>query len=248
MFVNRVLISVLALAAVAIPASATTTTVYCSNGCGANNEAAFNSATASLFFGSGLENFTAPNGTYSSGLVDADSTTGLDFFGYSFTTQNGVTVTGGVLGQTASGQNTTLQAQLPAGIVYAFAGTISATTASSPCFETAGIVSSGNCNNTVVITGPSDIEFFGVLSTTPLASVYLGTFNGNPGSLRIDTFELGEQADAPTPEVATLLMIGSGLIMMRFLKRRASYSRAAAASSRNQVAEPSLRVALRVAN
>ncbi len=193
-------------------------------------------------FASGFESFTASDGTYAAGLLNADSTTGLDFFGYNGSTQDGVTVTSGVLGQTTSGSNTTLQSQLPGSLVYAFAGTISATSASSPCIETAGIVSSGNCNNTLVITGSSDTEFFGVVSSSPLSSVYIGTFNGNPGSLKIDTVELGEEP-AATPEAATLLMIGSGLVVMRFLKHRVNYRSAAAASSKNQVAALPLRVA-----
>ena len=144
-----------------------------------------------LTFGTGLENITATNGTYALGLLDADSTTGLDFFGYNGATQDGVTVTGGVLGQTTSGVNTSLQAQLPTGLVYAYAGTISATSASSPCIEPISSVSSfgnSNCDATVVISGPSDTEFFGVISSTPLSSVFIGATGGFPGSLQITSF------------------------------------------------------------
>ena len=62
--------------------------------------------------------------------------------------------------------------------------------------------------------------FFGVRSATAITSL---TIQG-PGvtELGLDNFEFGspQQEVGETPEVATFLLIGTGLCMMRFLRKR----------------------------
>jgi hypothetical protein len=58
--------------------------------------------------------------------------------------------------------------------------------------------------------------FFGVRTDAPITSLVFSTGVFTRGSL--DNFEVGTQAE--TPEVATLLAIGTGLIAMRWMRRR----------------------------
>jgi hypothetical protein len=59
--------------------------------------------------------------------------------------------------------------------------------------------------------------FFGYTSATPITSVTITPLLSND-VLGIDNFELGQEA--PTPEMGTLVLIGSGLVFLRFIQRR----------------------------
>ncbi len=63
-----------------------------------------------------------------------------------------------------------------------------------------------------------DSIYFGFTSATPITSVVISPILASD-QLGIANFELGE-APAPTPEVGTLLLIGTGLILMKFMHRR----------------------------
>lgn len=236
MHFQRFLISILGLVVVGIPASASTI-VYCNSGCGANNETAFNNAIAaeSLFFPTGLENFsTDTSGTDTAGLINADATTGLDFYGFENTgssgIQKGVTVSGSILEQNPFylGQNTALEVQFPSAIL-AFAANVSVDPSASsgnPCIEvgvTAPTFNTSNCNNQVSISSSSDTEFIGVISDTQLSNVFLGyaaNSGGQSGQLEIQSFELGIDPPPDVPEVASLIMIGTGLTFLGAMRRR----------------------------
>lgn len=219
---KSLMISMLGLVGLMGPASASTV-IYCNQSavCGSNNETAFNTVatTDGLDFGSGFESFLS-NGDYTAGLTSADSITGLDFYAYNNTTQDGVTVTGNVLQQNVYGGNTSIETVLPTGLIYAYAFNISVASGSAfPCIEliSGPPVTGGACNNQLNISSSSDTEFVGVISTTPLTDVFVGTYSGSPGDLQIKDFELGQ---AQTPEVSTLLLIGTGLITLRLVHRR----------------------------
>lgn len=72
-------------------------------------------------------------------------------------------------------------------------------------------------NGALEQSGNSTPVFFGVTSDTPFSSFTITTYN-SVDHLVIDGVEVGT-SDAQTPEVATLLMIGSGLLMLRFGRR-----------------------------
>ena len=219
------------LTVVGVPASASTI-IYCneSSDCSSNNQTAFNNAIASqgLFFPEGLENFSADTSMiYTSGLLNANSITSLNFLGYKNTggsgTQVGVTVSGNNLTQSAAGgdtgEDTALEIQLPSE-VYAFAANISVlSTSGSPCIEfnvTAATFNNSNCDVQMSISSSSDTEFVGVVSSAPLTDVFIGYTGAVDGSLEVKSFEVGE----PAPEVATLLMIGTGLTCLGVARRR----------------------------
>jgi len=60
--------------------------------------------------------------------------------------------------------------------------------------------------------------FFGVRTDAPITNLIFST--GVFTKISADNFEIGAQAE--TPEVATLLAIGTGLIAMRWMRRRRS--------------------------
>lgn len=76
---------------------------------------------------------------------------------------------------------------------------------------------------TVPTFTPQTVAFFGVTSDAPITGIdltVLGTvFNGSTTGL-IDNFAFGT-ASADTPEVASKILIGSGLVLLAGLKRRA---------------------------
>ncbi|HML18917.1 MAG TPA: PEP-CTERM sorting domain-containing protein [Bryobacteraceae bacterium] len=212
-------ISILGLAMGLAPAWGSTV-VYCnqSAACGTNTEAAFETATASLTF----ESVDLTNGTYAEpGYSNADGITGLDLLGFNnTTTPYSVTVAGGVLEQSISGSNTSIEIELPSN-VYALEIMVSVTEGlANPCVELVTSASSfngTNCNNQLNISSSSDVEFVGVVSTSPIADVFIGSIGaGQP--LAISGIELG--TESPTPEAGTLLLIGTGLVGMRFMNRR----------------------------
>ena len=66
--------------------------------------------------------------------------------------------------------------------------------------------------------GSGSSGFFGVRTDAPISNLIFSTGVFSKGS--VDNFEIGAQAE--TPEVATLLAIGTGLIAMRWMRRRRS--------------------------
>jgi len=213
-------ISILGLAMGLAPAWGSTV-VYCnqSAACGTNTEAAFETATASLTF----ESVDLTNGTYAEpGYSNADGITGLDLLGFNnTTTPYSVTVAGGVLEQSVGGPGTSIEIELPSD-VYAVELMVSVTSGSAnPCVELVTSPSSfnnTNCNNQLNISSSSDVEFIGVVSTSPITDVFIGTTTGAGQPLAISNIELG--TESPTPEAGTLLLIGTGLVGMRFMNRR----------------------------
>ena len=178
---KSIAISILGLACLIGPAWGSTV-VYCNESvCGANTETAFNTATSALSFGSGFEDFLT-NGSYAAGLSNADGITGLDYLSYnSSSTQEGVTVTSNVLDENASGVPNSIEIELPSN-VYAFGATFSTQSGgAAPCIELVSSPSqftSNNCNYQLGISSPSDVEFFGVVSSTPLTDIFIGSING----------------------------------------------------------------------
>jgi hypothetical protein len=199
---ERILISVLALATVAKPAWATSTTVYCTASCGANDQTAFNNATAGVFF-QGIT-FTVANMTASTTYSDPNGVTLTDY-----NNNNTLSVTGGNLVDTGSWG---FAAALPS-VVYDFWFVITA-----PAFSTlnAGFTAPDGAYSNSFTIGSSGIFFFGVTSTAPITNLVF--HNGATQTDALTGFDFASQTQ--TPEAATLLLIGTGLILLRFFKKR----------------------------
>ncbi len=229
MMTRDVLMSIVALAGLAAPAHANITYTYCDSGCNDNTGTKSYTDWQSATGATGLS-FSTPITFLSGGLdvsgVYTDAGTGTVFTGYNGSNVDGsVAVLGTALAQGNNGSNTGFEIKLPAN-TYAFAVFI-------------GSCSSGLCNNlgfalyaigqgdhtsfgtnySLTVPGGGSSQFFGIVSDTPLDYLFISSSPNSP-KIGINSFEVGAAADAPTPEVSTFLLIGSGLVLMRFLRRR----------------------------
>lgn len=217
----RLLTSVLALAAAVVPASAST--VYCSTFCGGNNQTAFINATTSLFFPN------APITFSSGGLVPPDldqyidSPSNVNFFDFrngSLDNVFGFTSVGTALRVIAGDL---IKITLPANVLAFAVDFVQSSATATFCIEAQSTFDSNACQPDSFFPGTS-AQFLGLVSTTPISNVWIGPIT-QAGSTQLNDFELGiGQIQPPppaTPEVATFLMIGSGLISLGVLRRKA---------------------------
>lgn len=223
MFTRDVLISIVALAGLAAPAHATVTFSYCDSGCTDNTGTKSYTDWRSAPGATGLA-FSSPITFVSGGLssgVYTDAGTGTVITGYNGSNiDTQVAVFGTALAQGANGSNTGFEIKLPAN-TYAFAAIIGACGSSvcnNPIFALYA-VGQGNHTSfgtnyglTVPTGGPA--QFFGIVSDVPLDYLFISSAGSFP-KIGIDSFEVGQ-----TPELSTFLLIGSGLVAMRFLRRR----------------------------
>lgn len=215
---NRLTILLLALTALTVPASATIQFSYCSSGCSSTGGSygAWDTATGSagLVFSGSPITFSA--GGLSSGIYTDG--TGTLFTGYSNATNtDSLTLSGAALAQTANGTNSGIEIALPAN-TYAFAMILTTVSGfGSPYVELNDRILS-NSNYSMVVPSGGTQEFFGFLSDTAITSLYVGNLDNLSGKVQIDSFELGESA--PTPEVSSLVSLGTGLVLVGFLLRR----------------------------
>jgi hypothetical protein len=179
--------------------------MYCDTYCGADTIAAFNAATGNLggatpdLFTSG--NITVNGSGYSQYL---DITTGLLFFDDTYNANVNLVLVGSTL-EVGSPVDSVL-ITVPTGVT-AFVVTLSA----------------GGSGQSYVINGvtvflTSSAQFGFVDPTGNIGNILIGHSSGGP--LVFDNFDVsGGSSQSPTPEVGTLLLIGAGLIAMRWMKR-----------------------------
>jgi hypothetical protein len=220
---KRLTILMLALAALTVPAWASVQYSYCSSGCNitGGSYATWDTGpgSAGLTFSPSLTTFFAAN--LSSGVYTDPS--GAVFTGYSGGSTTPLQVSGSALAQTGAGSATwAMNIALPSN-TYAFAMMLSSSSFSNPWVElVSGIANftNGNANYNIVLGGSGATAFFGVTSDAPLTNIVVGNLNsGNP--FTIQSFELGQTAAlADAPEASTLVLIGGGLALFGFLRRR----------------------------
>ncbi len=211
----RILASLLVLACGAIPASATLTTY--------TTQSSFNAATTAQSF----QNITFPSGSDGTSYTDPTSQV-------VFSSGNGLT---GITAPTGWPTDSSLEISpnasainilsivLPSLVtsVSLFVGpqdfsafNIDITAAGGNSYHNGGEIQTGSVMNPV---------FFGITSDTAFSTFTITTF-ANVDHIAIDGVQVGQsQEQAQTPEVATLLMIGSGLLMLRFGRRWMPHSR-----------------------
>lgn len=215
--VPRLTIFVLLLAAVAAPASATITYTSCSSGCSSSSGtyAIFQTAPGSAGLAFSMSPATFAAGGLSGGVYTDPS--GTVFTGYSGASIDTLmSVSGGSLLEGNNGTGTGIEIKLPAN-TYAFAMDITTVSGfGSPVVEP-GDHNVNNSNYGILIPTGGSVQFFSIVSSTPISELFVGPTSSS-GRLQINDFELGESS--PTPEVSTIVLIGSGLVVLGLLRRR----------------------------
>src|SRR5262249_35637918 len=139
--------------------------------------------------------------------------------GYSnATTSNALTTSGTTLAQTVNGTGSGIQITVPAN-TYAVAFILTTVSGfGSPLIELGDRIVA-NANYQMSIPGGSAL-FFGILSDTPLTSLFVGNNSNLDGKVQINSFELGQGGGAQTPELSSLALIGTGLVSLGLLRRK----------------------------
>jgi hypothetical protein len=204
MLAQRFLIPVFAL--IAWPTSAATVTY--------TDPATFNNATQSLFFTQinfNTATFLSSNGyTDASGAVFDDSNQNRTKLGRSASCFN--TCTNGEVTDAYFGFSISLPINIGAFAFYV----------ASPQGETVTVSFSGSgAPFSTQFTAVSSGVFFGTTTDTPVTGF---TISGQifQDTIALDNFEIAQSGPPPpnAPEAATFLLIGSGLVFMRLLRRR----------------------------
>ena len=205
------------LAALAAPTYASIAYTSCTSGCSATSGtyASWQSATGSagLTFSTSPDTFTA--GNLSSGVyLDP---TGTVFTGYSSPTviDTGTFVSGSSLLQSTGGGGAGFEILLPAN-TYALAFSITTLSGGGAASVELGNHNLSMANYGIIIPTGGSIQFFSIISTTPLSELFVGEFNG--GHLQLNDFEIGQES--PTPELSSVSLMGSGLLLLGLLRRR----------------------------
>jgi hypothetical protein len=215
--IPKLQILVLTLAALAAPASASISYTSCSSGCSSTSGTytiwQTSPGSAGLTFSMSPTTFAAASlasGVYTDG-------TGTVFTGY-----NGagidtlMSVSGSSLLQGGNGTGTGIEILLPAN-TYAFAMNFTMFGSSfSTYYEAVGDHNVNGTNYSTNVVGAGSSQFFAITSTTPLSELFIGP-NSSAGHLQINDFESGQVT--PTPEVSTITLIGSGLVLLGLVRR-----------------------------
>jgi hypothetical protein len=208
---KRFLISVMVFAGLGLPAGADVLTYCAGSGCGAENESAFNTDLAmdSYTLG-GLLTFSATNlsgSTYTDPGTDVLFT---DFLGQNFNI--------GSPGVSPTGLSTPVTETSPNYIVITIPATIAA-------IEFTVDIPGQLCLDAVCATNETS-GFVGFLNTAPGSQWTVEMGPDSAGQyVSISNFSVADMSGGPgggdseTPEVATMILIGFGLIAMRMMRR-----------------------------
>ena len=206
-----------ALAALARPASATITYTSCSSGCGSSSGtyAVWQSASGSAGLTFSMSPATFAGGNLVSGIYS--DPTGTVLTGYNGASIDTLTsVSGTSLVQSVGGGGSGIEISLPAN-TYAFAMSITTVAGfGSPVVEIGDHILN-NANYGIIIPSGGSVQFFAIISSTPLTQLFVGQSTSG-GRLQINDFELGGATSTPEPTSATL--IGGGLVLVGVLRRR----------------------------
>jgi len=143
--------------------------------------------------------------------------TGTVFTGYSSPTviDTNMLVSGSALLQSVGGGGAGFEILLPAN-TYAVAFSITTLSGAGIPSVELGDHNLSLANYGIVIPTSGSIQFFSIISTTPLGELYVGQSFG--GHLQLNDFEIGQES--PTPELSSVSLLGSGLVLLGLLRRR----------------------------
>ncbi len=215
------------LAALAAPVHASISYTSCTSGCTATSGsyAIWQSATGSagLTFSPLPITFTASD--LSSGVYN--DPTGTVFTGYNGPSaiDTNMFVSSSALVQSVGGGGSGFEIVLPAN-TYAVAFSITTVSGVGPSSVELGDHNLNLANYGVVIPSGGSVQFFSIISTTPLGELFVGE-QGIGGHLQLNDFEIGQES--PTPELSSVRLLGSGLLLLGLLRRRIYKPNSAAA-------------------
>jgi hypothetical protein len=147
--------------------------------------------------------YTDPNGTVITGYM---SSTTID---------TAMAVSGSALLQSTGGGGAGFEILLPAN-TYAVAFSITTLSGGGLPSVELGDHNLSMANYGIVIPTGGSIQFFSIISTTPLGELFVGQSFG--GHLQLNDFEIGQES--PTPELSSVSLMGSGLLLLGLLRRR----------------------------
>jgi hypothetical protein len=205
----RTTVPLLATAILLVAPAEATTSYYT----GAAGETTFSGSVGGLTLLDPALTFSGSPG--SDGLHNA-SGTGIDFLGFDtafiFNSPQSFTINGGKL---TGNPSEVVEITFPAAGVYALGLHITVTSGTGNwCID----LTQGGCGSNVANSSPSDVEFFGFVSNTPVtAPLYIHYATGNPTIV----FTNFEAFSDPVPEANTMLLVGLGLVILPLVRRKA---------------------------
>lgn len=212
MFSSKVLISVLVLGAAAAPAFASQVATYTTFASmqAANPLMTFSNISFDAFVGSTFTSFT-------------DSGTGVTF---STPTNQGLGIyvnpggtwpAGAILKRTTNGGELDITFPTP---IRAFGFSLGNAGGAYSLNVIVTYMSGSSYSRTFNPPDSTTPAYFAASFDAPITSFVISTDSNTLVQFDLNNFTVGQQADAPIPETATLVLIGSGLIFLRFLRRR----------------------------
>ena len=212
------IIFLVALAALARPVSATITYTSCSNGCSSSSGAygVWQTASGSAGLAFSMSPATFAGGNLVSGVYSDPTGTGLTGYNGPSSIDTLTSVSGTSLLQSVGGSGSGFEIDLPPN-TYAFAMDITTLSGFGNPMVEIGDHILNNANYGIIIPSGGSVQFFAIISSTPLTQLFVGQSNGG-GRLQINDFEIGESS--PTPEASSAALIGGGLVLMGVVRRR----------------------------
>lgn len=212
----------------AVPAHATIQYSFCSNGC-TNTNTGMTYSTFQALAAPFANSFSSPITFLAADLngsgIYTDSTTGTVFTGYNASqVQEPLIIGSGAslaqTGNSVAGKDRSIGITLPPN-TYAVGMFLSSTANFANPFAVTSLAHFNltNANYDVVISNSGDSQFFGLISNTPLTTLFLGDLLSFQSPIRILSLETGASVTT-TPEASTFGLIGVGLIAIRLLRRR----------------------------
>jgi hypothetical protein len=213
-FSLRTLVPLLAIAILLVMPAEATTSYYV----GSSAEASFTTAVGGLTLLDPALTFSSGDLSPGVGILNA-SATGIDFLGFDGGFpgfgQLGFTMISG--NPTATNQGEVAEVTFPASGIYAFGIHLTMTSGTGVNWCLSATPSLSACDNSVLNSTTSNIQFFGIVSDAPItAPLYIRPQSGSP-TLVLTNFEAFGPSQVPEPR--TMLLVGLGLIILPLLRR-----------------------------
>jgi hypothetical protein len=212
MFVKKFLISVLVIGCCAIPASAAMVG-YCSASTPCVPSAGFAAATA----GDTFQNITVSAGSLGTNFLDASGADFSDPAGLTGVLSLAGWPAGGAIVAGTGINSITITLPTAVNAVEFYAGAQDYSNFTITVDDGSGPYANGYLTGT-----PTSGAFFGITTTASFTSFTI-TGQSTIDKLTLDDISIGSAGSSdvsPTPEAATLLLVGTGLFMMGYLRRR----------------------------